>query len=106
MGTIRAIISNRITPAHRNHDDMLHTVLHHKKVGVFGIEHAKSDMMLVDTNTKPEGSPTFQKEVDRIIGARYYPPTHSEHHKLLFNTPEVPIPQPKHSSKHKTKKSS
>eukprot|EP00957_Ditylum_brightwellii_P065454 4965806-Ditylum_brightwellii.AAC.1 len=48
MGTIRAIVSDRIAPTHRNHNCMLYTVLHHKKEGTFGIEHAKSDMMLAD----------------------------------------------------------
>eukprot|EP00957_Ditylum_brightwellii_P147612 11241602-Ditylum_brightwellii.AAC.1 len=68
MGTIRAIVSDRITPTHHNHDVMLCTVLHHKKVGTFGIEHAKSDIMLADANTKPQGIPTLQKKIDRIIG--------------------------------------
>eukprot|EP00957_Ditylum_brightwellii_P153322 11668632-Ditylum_brightwellii.AAC.1 len=106
VGTIRAIVSDRVTPTHCNHGVMFHTVLHHKKVGTFGIEYAKSDMMLADINTKPQGGPTPQKKVDRIIGTRYYPPTHSEHHRLLFNTHEVSIPQQKHSNKHRTKKSS
>eukprot|EP00957_Ditylum_brightwellii_P092271 7025322-Ditylum_brightwellii.AAC.1 len=104
MVTIRAIVSARTTPVHHNHNAMLHTDLHHKKVGTFGIEHAKSDMMLADINTKPQCGPTLQKKVDRIIGTRYYPPTHSEHHKLFFNTPGVSIPQPKYSNKHKKKK--
>eukprot|EP00957_Ditylum_brightwellii_P201031 15323767-Ditylum_brightwellii.AAC.1 len=68
MGTIRTIVSDRITPTHHNHDVMLHTVLHHKKVGTFGIEHAKSDTMLADIKSKPQGSPTLQKKGGRIIG--------------------------------------
>eukprot|EP00957_Ditylum_brightwellii_P043144 3269180-Ditylum_brightwellii.AAC.1 len=106
MGTIKAVVSDIITPTDYNHDVMLHTILHHKKVGTFGIEHAKSNMMPADVNTKQQGSPTFQKKIDKIIGTRFYPPTYSEHHKLLFNTSEVFIPQPKPFNKHKKKKSS
>eukprot|EP00957_Ditylum_brightwellii_P169258 12882616-Ditylum_brightwellii.AAC.1 len=67
MGTIRTIVSERVTPTHQHHDVMLHTALHYKKVGTFGIEHVKSSMVLADINTKPQDGLTLQKKVDRII---------------------------------------
>eukprot|EP00957_Ditylum_brightwellii_P212301 15367174-Ditylum_brightwellii.AAC.1 len=91
QGTIKSINTDKIIPTHRNHDVIIHSALHHKRLGTIQVQECKSDLMLADPNTKPIGGPTLQQNIDRVIGIQYYPSKKSEHYKLLFNTPEVSI---------------
>ena len=91
QGTIKSINTDKVTPTHRNHDVMIHSVLHHKRIGTFQVRDCKSELMLADPNTKPLGGPTLKRKIDRIIGTQYYPPEDSEHYKLLFLAREVSI---------------
>ena len=38
---------------------------------------------LADSGTKPNPSPTHFRQFDQVIGVRFYPPSDSEHYKLL-----------------------
>eukprot|EP00957_Ditylum_brightwellii_P062527 4745439-Ditylum_brightwellii.AAC.1 len=46
--------------------------------------YAKLDMMLADPNTKLTGGPTLQSKIDCVIGTQFYPPSDSDHVRMLF----------------------
>eukprot|EP00957_Ditylum_brightwellii_P167562 12756251-Ditylum_brightwellii.AAC.1 len=88
MGTVRSIHSDKTTPTHHNHGAMIHSALHHKRIGTIQVKECKSELMLADQNTKPISSPTLNTKIDRIIGGQYYLPENLEHHTILFKAAE------------------
>eukprot|EP00957_Ditylum_brightwellii_P185626 14133650-Ditylum_brightwellii.AAC.1 len=88
QGTVKFINTGKITPTHFSYDVMIHSVIQYKRLGSIQVRDCKSDLMLVDPNTKPIGGSTFKRDIDRIIGTQYYPPKNSDHYKLLFNAPK------------------
>eukprot|EP00957_Ditylum_brightwellii_P154248 11738465-Ditylum_brightwellii.AAC.1 len=86
--TIKAITSDRITPAHRHHDVKISLAIYHKQKGTVKVKYSKSEHTLADPNTKPHGCKTLTNKIDRLIGARLYPSEGPVHYDLLFNAPK------------------
>ena len=81
--TIAQILKDRLTPRIK-HLDIPISILHedHKR-GVFVAAYCPTDLNISDVNTKPYVGVTLQKKILWITGFRFYPPTDSEHYKLL-----------------------
>ena len=81
--TISQILKERLTPRIK-HLGIPMTVLHedHQR-GVYVAAYCPTDLNISDVNTKPHGGVTLQKKIMWTTGFRYYPPTWSEHYKLL-----------------------
>ena len=88
---IKAITACCITPTHRHYDIKISSVIYLRQKGTIDVAYSKTDLMLADLNTKPHGGKNLRTKIDRLIGTRFYPPTGSVHHYLLFNSPEVSI---------------
>ena len=82
--TIQSVLADRITPAARSIDVLITSLHDHHSCGRFALQYCRSDMQHADTNSKPLGGAQLRENVRKVIGAKYYPPPDSDHHRLLF----------------------
>ena len=81
--TISQVLKDRLTPQVK-HLDLKVIFLHqHKLLKTFKPEPYPPDRQLADFLTKPTREGQLQKSVLHLVGAQSYPPTGTEHHKLL-----------------------
>ena len=83
QATITQIKKDRLTPRVKQLDIIITWLHYHYNRGTFIPLYINTHLNKADMNTKPHGGETLQKHLFSIIGFKLYPPTNSEHYKLL-----------------------
>ena len=83
QATVQQIVKDRLTP-NIKHADIPVCFLHEQyNTGLFDIQYVKTDLNFADLNTKPHTGLTFITKVLNLAGFDFYPPSDSDHFKLL-----------------------
>ena len=83
QATIAEVINDRLTPQVR-HLDVKITWLHEQFIrSVFKLIYVHTSLQKADMNTKPHGGQQLIDMYLPLIGYKFYPPSSSEHYKLL-----------------------
>lgn len=83
QATITEVLKDRLTASVR-HLDVLITYLHEQKLRrAFTPVYTSTKNILADFGTKPLGGDALKAPLHQIIGVHFYPPSSSNHYKLL-----------------------
>ena len=80
---IAEVLQNRITTNVRHLDIPLAYLQEQYQRLAFDLKYTHTTLQLADINTKPHGGPSLQKATLSLIGFQHYPPSTSNHYKLL-----------------------
>ena len=81
--TLTQVFKDRLTPQVRHLDVMVCWLHEHKTRETIMPKYVNTTKMKADINTKPFGGESLQEKYLALIGFKYYPPSTSEHFRLL-----------------------
>ena len=80
---IDALNANTVTTRVKHIAVPIHFIHQQIKTARITLRKIGTHLNLSDSGTKPNPSPTHFRHFDQAIGVRFYPPSDSEHYKLL-----------------------
>ena len=80
---IDILVANTVTTRVKHVAVPIHFVHHHTKLGNLTIKKIGTHLNTADSGTKPNSSPVHFRHYDQAIGVCFYPPSGSEHYRLL-----------------------